>query len=95
MKNALNPTCPYCSRRVSLLSEPWQSQQGESGRHCPFCKGSVEVNLRGSTFAVWFSALVAFGCIAGLLFGPHGFFPFFVAAFMVPVVPSIYLERAA
>jgi hypothetical protein len=38
---------------------------------------------------------VAFGCIAGLLFGPHGFFPFFVAAFMVPVVPSIYLERAA
>lgn len=91
----LKPQCPHCARPVALLSAPWQAQKGAPVRTCPFCNGSVEVKFKASIYVSGFAALAVCGVLAGLLWGAHGFSALFVAALLVPLVPSIYLAHAA
>lgn len=95
MQHFLKPLCPHCGERVFLLSEPWQAQKGQRSRTCPFCKGNVEPKFKAGTYAVWFVALLGLGVVASNLFGSHGFSLLLVAAFIVPLLPSIYLAHAA
>lgn len=95
MQHILSPQCPHCAERVALLSPPWQAQRGSRTRVCPFCGGRVEPKFKAIVYASWFAALLASAALAGFLFGPKGFSVFFVAAFLVPLLPSIYLANAA
>lgn len=91
----LEPQCPHCTRRVELLSAPWQAQKGSPFRACPFCGGRVEAKFKAGIYAAWLAALVAAAAVAGLLWGPRGFSALFIAALVAPLVPSIYLADAA
>ena len=55
----------------------------------------MEVEFKARIYATWFAVIAATAALAGLLFGPQGFSVLFVAAFLVPLVPSIYLANAA
>lgn len=89
------PECPHCKERVELLYPPWQVQKGSPVRTCPFCGGRVEANFKASIYIAWFAVLVACAAAAGFVWGAQGFSAFFVSAFLVPLVPGIFLANAA
>lgn len=91
----LKPLCPHCQKPVSLLLPDWQARRNRRRHACPFCKGSVEVKFKGSTYAMWFAVLATLCGVARWLFGAAGFGFLFTAALVLPLAPSIYLESAA
>ena len=77
------------------MSPPWQAQKHSPDRKCPFCGGRVAPKFKARIYATWFAALFASAVAVGAMFGAQGFSMLFVAAFLVPLVPSIYLASAA
>ena len=63
-------------------------------RTCPFCGGRVELRFKASIYVSWCAVFVAAAAVAGFAYGPQGFSTLFVAAFLIPLVPSIYLANA-
>jgi hypothetical protein len=53
------------------------------------------VKFRARTYALWFLALLSVGVVVYQVVGINASSIFFSAAFVVPLVPSIYLENAA
>ena len=91
----LKPNCPHCHKKVLLLSNQWRSQRSAPKTVCPFCGSAVVVKFRASTYSLWFILVAGAGSLAFLLFGIHAASVFFPAAFLVPLLPSMYLENAA
>ena len=57
--------CPRCSARVAIFSAEWQAQKVLPSRHCPSCKGSVEIVFDGKRTAIWW--LTSAALIGGLM----------------------------
>jgi hypothetical protein len=55
----------------------------------------VEAKFKASIYIAWLAVLVACAAAAGFVWGAQGFSAFFVAAFLLPLAPSIYLANAA
>jgi len=78
-----------------LLAPAWQAQRKTKGKACPFCGKAVLPTFKAKTYAIWFALLAVASYVFGRLFGVEVGAALFVAAFVVPLLPSIYLEAAA
>ena len=91
----LDPQCPHCASHVALFGAGWQRQRESQSKFCPSCHKAVVVQFRASTFVVWSGGFLFASAIGGYFFGAYGFAPFFTAAFVAPLVPSLYLHSGA
>lgn len=51
--------CPRCSAQVRVFSAEWQGQKALPSRHCPVCKGTVELVFDGRRVGAWWMAIAA------------------------------------
>ena len=95
MSSILKPACPYCRNPVPIFGKGWQDQRAATKKTCPSCHGAVKATFAGKAFLVWLVPFLAAAAVAFYLKEFRAGAWLFTAAFLVPLIASVQLERDA